>query len=475
MKKIKLIIISVIIYIGLILINTQVYATTEGKTKNDSTRIRQKASTSSETVVSIPKNKKVEVLGEEGDWYKVKYKSNGLEYEGYIRNDLLSVDKNEETKTEEKKDESKQEETVETATKTEENVDNTPKVEIKEGNTIKVSNEIEVKILPLINSSKVENISKNSNITISEILGNWCYVESDKQSGWVIKTNLENNVANNETEAKTEEKKEEKTETKKEDKKKETKKEERKTTQTKKMYISSKTVNLRREANTTSEIMDQLLRNTEVTVIEKVDKTWSKVKVGNLTGYISTEYLSDKKVEEVSSRSLENDRTPETEQKDQKEEKDTKTENKKEEKKETKTENKTEEKKENKTESKKEDNNSVTGSKVVEYAKKYLGHKYVYGTAGPDTFDCSGFTSYVYKHFGYSLSRTSGGQRSNGKEVKKANLKAGDIVCFSGHVGIYIGENNFIHAANPKKGIIITSLSNSYYAKTYITARRIID
>lgn len=463
MKKIKLIIISVIIYIGLILINTQVYATTEGKTKNDSTRIRQKASTSSETVVSIPKNKKVEVLGEEGDWYKVKYKSNGLEYEGYIRNDLLSVDKNEETKTEEKKDESKQEETVETATKTEENVDNTQKVEIKEGNTIKVSNEIEVKILPLINSSKVENISKNSNITISEILGNWCYVESDKQSGWVIKTNLENNVANNETEAKTEEKKEEKTETKKEDKKKETKKEERKTTQTKKMYISSKTVNLRREANTTSEIMDQLLRNTEVTVIEKVDKTWSKVKVGNLTGYISNEYLSDKKVEEVSSRSLENDRTPETEQKDQKEEKDTKTENKK------------EEKKENKTESKKEDNNSVTGSKVVEYAKKYLGHKYVYGTAGPDTFDCSGFTSYVYKHFGYSLSRTSGGQRSNGKEVKKANLKAGDIVCFSGHVGIYIGGNNFIHAANPKKGIIITSLSNSYYAKTYITARRIID
>ena len=465
MKKIKLITISVIIYIGLILINTQVYAATEGKTKNDSTRVRQKASTSSETVVSIQKNKKVEILGEEGEWYKVKYKSNGLEYEGYIRNDLLSVDKKEETKTEEKK-----EETVETSTKTEENVDNTQTVEIKEGNTIKVSNEIEVRILPLINSSKVENISKNSDITISEILGNWCYIESDKQSGWVIKTNLENNIANNEPEAepKTEEKKEEKTETKKEEKKEET-------TQTKKMYISSKTVNLRREANTTSEIMDQLLRNTEVTVIEKVDNTWSKVKVGNLTGYISNEYLSDKKVEEVSSRSLENDRTPETEQKEQKEEKDTKTEDKKEEKKETKTENKKEEKKENKTESKKEDNNSVTGAKVVEYAKKYLGHKYVYGTAGPDTFDCSGFTSYVYKHFGYSLSRTSGGQRSNGKEVKKANLKAGDLVCFSGHVGIYIGGNNFIHAANPKKGIIITSLSNSYYAKTYITARRIID
>lgn len=466
MKKIKLIIISVIIYIGLILINTQVYAATEGKTKNDSTRIRQKASTSSETVISIPKNKKVEILGEEGEWYKVKYKSSGLEYEGYIRNDLLSVDKEEkvENKEEDKKEESKEEKTEETSTKIEESVDNTQKAEIKEGDTIKVSSEIEVRILPLINSSKVKDISKNSNITISEILGNWCYIESDEQSGWTLKTNLENNVSDNKTETKTEEKKEEKTESKKE----ETKKEENKTTQTKKMYISSKTVNLRREANTTSEIIDQLSRNTEVTVIEKADNTWSKVKVGNLTGYISTEYLSDKKVEEVSSRSLENERTPEVEQKDQKEEK--------KEEKDTKTETKTETKKEEKkTESKKEDNKSTSGTKIVEYAKKYLGHKYVYGTSGPDTFDCSGFTSYVYKHFGYSLSRTSGGQRSNGKEVKKANLKAGDIVCFSGHVGIYIGGNNFIHAANPKKGVIITSLSNSYYAKTYITARRIID
>ena len=80
----------------------------------------------------------------------------------------------------------------------------------------------------------------------------------------------------------------------------------------------------------------------------------------------------------------------------------------------------------------------------------------------------------MYKHFGYSLSRTSGGQRSNGTKVNKSDLQPGDILCFSGHVGIYIGGNKFIHAANPRKGVIITSLSESYYVKTYITARRIL-
>ena len=116
----------------------------------------------------------------------------------------------------------------------------------------------------------------------------------------------------------------------------------------------------------------------------------------------------------------------------------------------------------------------VTGADIVAYAKKFLGCKYVYGATGPTTFDCSGFTQYVYKHFGYTLSRTSTDQRKNGKKVKKSDLQPGDIVCFSGHVGIYIGGNQFIHAANSKKGIIITSLSDSYYVKNYITARRIL-
>ena len=61
------------------------------------------------------------------------------------------------------------------------------------------------------------------------------------------------------------------------------------------------------------------------------------------------------------------------------------------------------------------------------------------------------------------------------KKVSKSNLQAGDIVCFSGHVGMYIGGGKFIHAANSRKGIIISSLSESYYSRKYITARRVIN
>ena len=114
--------------------------------------------------------------------------------------------------------------------------------------------------------------------------------------------------------------------------------------------------------------------------------------------------------------------------------------------------------------------------------KKYLGYKYVSGGASPDAgFDCSGFTSYVYKHFGVTLSRSSRSQINNGTAVEKSNLKTGDIVVFNndantviGHVGIYIGGGEFIHASNPKDGVKITALSSSYYSARYVGARRVI-
>ena len=83
---------------------------------------------------------------------------------------------------------------------------------------------------------------------------------------------------------------------------------------------------------------------------------------------------------------------------------------------------------------------------------------YVYGTAGPDTFDCSGFTYYVYAHFGYSLNRSSRDQVNNGVAVSKDQLQPGDLVFFSTngsyptHVGLYIGEGNIVHASTPRTG-----------------------
>lgn len=117
---------------------------------------------------------------------------------------------------------------------------------------------------------------------------------------------------------------------------------------------------------------------------------------------------------------------------------------------------------------------------IVDYALQYLGYPYVYATAGPDSFDCSGFTSYVYKHFGYSLHRSSRDQLKDGKAVQKADLLPGDLLLFSRegdvvtHVGLYIGNGEFIHASTSTTGVIISDLYSDYYVQHYYAARRII-
>lgn len=115
---------------------------------------------------------------------------------------------------------------------------------------------------------------------------------------------------------------------------------------------------------------------------------------------------------------------------------------------------------------------------VISYAKRFIGTRYVYGGRSPSGFDCSGFTGYVYQKFGVSLPRTSGAQYSATTRVSKANLQAGDLVFFStggksiGHVGIYIGNNQFIHSPSSGRTVCIESMSG-YYAKTYFGGGRV--
>lgn len=120
------------------------------------------------------------------------------------------------------------------------------------------------------------------------------------------------------------------------------------------------------------------------------------------------------------------------------------------------------------------------GTQVVNYAYKFLGKPYVYGAAGPNAFDCSGLTQYVFSHFGINLSRTTYTQVGEGTKVKKSDLKAGDLVFFNtqgstSHVGIYIGNGEFIHAPRTGKPVMVSSLSDGYYSQKYSTARRIIN
>lgn len=99
-------------------------------------------------------------------------------------------------------------------------------------------------------------------------------------------------------------------------------------------------------------------------------------------------------------------------------------------------------------------NDSAVANAIVQEAHKYLGVKYVYGGSTPSGFDCSGFTQYVHKQFGISLPRTAAGQLGSGQKV--ASLEEalpGDIICYAGHVALYIGNGQVIHA--PYTGTVV--------------------
>lgn len=127
---------------------------------------------------------------------------------------------------------------------------------------------------------------------------------------------------------------------------------------------------------------------------------------------------------------------------------------------------------------------SNKGEQVAAFAKQYLGTPYVWGGRNLDTgVDCSGFVYAVYKNFGVTLNRTSSSMASNGVVVSKSQLMPGDLVFFDSsgsnngdisHVGIYIGNGQYIHSSTSKTGVIISNLNNAYGTSTYVTARRVI-
>ncbi|MGP1599314.1 C40 family peptidase [Peptoanaerobacter stomatis] len=120
---------------------------------------------------------------------------------------------------------------------------------------------------------------------------------------------------------------------------------------------------------------------------------------------------------------------------------------------------------------------SADADKLIVIAKSKLGSPYSFGSLGPSAFDCSGYTSYVFRQMGISLPRTASSQAYGGVKVAKANLKKGDLVFFNtyggiSHVGIYIENGNFIHASSYGSGVVVSNINDSYYAPRYVTAAR---
>ncbi len=114
---------------------------------------------------------------------------------------------------------------------------------------------------------------------------------------------------------------------------------------------------------------------------------------------------------------------------------------------------------------------NVSGQDVVNYACQFVGNPYVFGgTSLTNGCDCSYFVMACYGNFGISLPRTSYLQRSSGQAVSYSNAKAGDIICYAGHVAIYMGDGKIVHAANEKKGICY---GNATY-RTILSVRRVL-
>lgn len=197
--------------------------------------------------------------------------------------------------------------------------------------------------------------------------------------------------------------------------------------------VNGNSVNFRKGPSTSYSSIGKLNRGYEVGYISE-SNGWSKIKYNGQIGYISSQYLSNK--DDISSGGN-NENLPSSEKAD----------------------------------------------KVINFGKTLLGKPYVWGAEGPNSFDCSGFTQYVFKKsVGVSIPRVSRDQSKFGQSVSRSNLQKGDLIFFDtdgsnngyvSHVGIYMGGNQFIHASSSGKKVIISNMS-SYYNNAFVNARRVL-
>ena len=439
MKKINITkyVVASIIMLLLIVLSNKVQAQTATVTA-DTLNLRSEASTDSSIVKLLNQGEELDVISDEGDWLRVS--SDGTE--GYVSKDYVQV--NEETVNT----------TPETPTETPTQTPTTENPsETGTGTTVvtsKVNQDTQIRILPLINSNVLENISSGATVTIITSTNKWTFVETDTISGWILNSALEENTtstSDNQTTGNTDNGNTNNTSSpENNDTTNQSSDTMYDTAVTK--YINGSSVYIRNEPSTDASIVISLIRNTDVTVTGE-NGDWYKVKYGDFEGYIFKELLSDEQTEQT------NRHMPLAETTNLQEN----------------------------IEQTSNSNESSLGQEIVEYAKQYLGYPYVYGGAGSSSFDCSGFTMYVYKNFGYSLSHSARAQSKMGTYVEKENLQPGDLVFFLdyetmddiGHCGIYIGDGNFIHASSGTGYCVkISTLLSGSYDRRYATARRLI-
>ena len=371
MKRVKNLAIIILMITTLIILSTSVKATT-GVVNSETIRLRKKPDSESITLDLLEQDDEVEIIEELEDWLKVTAIIDGEKITGYVDKKLVDYQK---------------EENVSTQAPVEQQV---PVAEIEESKEYNLNQNISVKCLPLMNSIE-KAIINSGNIKVVEILNEWCKIENETESGWfrinTLKSMLTITTTSTEVQQTPVQEPQQEVETPKTETEPAPETKPEITTSDEKViktaYVSADGLRVRKEANTTSEVIDSLSRNDKISILEELDG-WYKIKVNDQIGYVSSKYVSDTKVPETTSRSGSTLKKEESVQVE-----------------------------ENKTVEPEiiENTSSATGTAVVEYAKQFLGYKYKSGGASPDTgFDCSGFTAYVYKHFGISLNRSSADQ-----------------------------------------------------------------
>ncbi|MGN1330050.1 MAG: SH3 domain-containing protein [Clostridia bacterium] len=413
MKKIQKIALVLIIILAIILGLTYTTFAVTGKITVETVRVREEATTESKTLVMGNLGEEVEVLGQEGDWYKVKYN----EQEGYIYKDYVET-----TEPVEETPETTENPQTKPDTTTTEETNTSVATEL--GNTL--NKDSSAYLLPNYTSTKIAELKQSEQVKIISTLANWAKIETAEKEAWIPKTLLMKEVSINETSDSEENNPQEVSE------------EQKNLNQA--AYISSNAAaNLREGPSTETASLGKLARHTKITVISD-EGEWYKVTYNGQEGYISKALVTigEPPVEDTtSSRSSEISRA-------------------------------------STQENYVVPSASAGAATAASIAANYIGCSYVYGGSSPSGFDCSGFTSYCYSQAGISISRTSYSQATQGTAVSKADLQPGDLVVFSGasHVGIYVGNGQFIHAANPSEGVRYDSISSGYWAGQYQSARR---
>lgn len=421
-------------------------------------RLREEANATSNILTNIYKGEKVEILEKNGEWYKVKYGSNV----GYLKNNLIKEDVIENTQ--------KDNETINIA----DEISN-------DSSKITIKSDIKVRFVPNLTSSAIMNASAGKEFTKLTEVGNWIQVTDDIVTGWILKnkittdtqtvntsdfedssnenTVVENKVSNNTVKNTTKENNTvENKVTNNTVKENDTKTNQTSTAVNKIGIVNVETAKVREKADKSSKVLGFLDYNDQISITEE-EGEWYKFTNKEISGYVHKTLVTVKSETEISSRHLAEERQDDT----------------------------TESTLSNQAINNTLQNENISNSKgqnVVDYAKQFLDYPYVVGGKNPTTgFDCSGFTRYIYLNFGYSLGATAATQNNIGTEIARSDLKSGDLILFYdeaktkiGHTGVYISNGDFIHAANPTRGVVIDNLNtNSYYNERFITARRIVE